>query len=303
MSNSVSGGAAPQKTKRVFLRSGTAHRGYAVNYNWDAVGVDAENNAFTTVYGRSLGTSVTDWCDARRVMVEAPTESNNMHFAGVVDHVSDGVVGPNWIQINTPGSVCEIHAAVMVDPRDGTTTTKNSGELATFNIATNSVGVAGTTVPFINGQFRLGGLGGEGSAVILESDTSGSALVMAELQSGPPSGGYQTLAMTTALTGITVINHGFVLITSAAAAAGVASATIQDGTFVGQRLVLKVNANPTNTVKVSFTGATPNLSANYLAAAPLAAATAATLDAASEYIDIQWNGTKWVVQGSAVQVT
>jgi len=304
MSNKVSGGGVIQRTKRVFLRSGTANEGYAVCYNWDAVGVTAENETLTTApYGRPVGTAITDWCDARRLMVEAPSYDNNLHFAGVVDAASDGVVGPNWISIHTPGSVCKVYCAVTIDPRDGTTTTKNSYELLNFGICTNSVGVAGSTAPYINGQFRTGGQPGAGAAVALEAETSGSALVQAELCEGPPSGGVQVIAMTTTLTGATVINHGEVVITSLAAAAGVASIAVQDGRFSGQRAIFRVSANPTNTVKISFTGATPNLSAEYLTAAPLVAATAASLDAADEFLDIEWNGVKWVVQGANVKVT
>ena len=274
----VHGGGVLKKTKRVFLRTGTAHAGYAVCYNWDAVGVTAENDTM------SVNTAITDWCDARRVMVEAPSYENNMHFAGVVAEESNGVVGPNWITIHEPGSICKIYSASTVDPRDDSISTKNSGEMLTFTIATNSAGAAGDD----NGQFKYGGLPGEGSAIILEAETSGDALVMAQLLKGPASGGYQTLECLTTHTGATAIPHGCILLSSKATASAVASIAVSDGKFVGQKLVIKMDSSPTNSVKVSFDGVAP-LSTVY------AAITSVDLGTADDFVALEWNGVKWVV--------
>src|SRR3989338_10680983 len=155
----VGGGGVLTKTRRVFYRTGTANAGYAVNYNFDAVDITAESESLS-------GATATDWCDARRVQVEDPSFENNLHFAGAIDKVSDGVVGPNWILIHEPGSICQIHAAITVDHRDASVASANAGTMLTFGVCTNSVGAAHTTAPYINGQWQKYGLPGEGSAMV-----------------------------------------------------------------------------------------------------------------------------------------
>jgi len=276
MARFVSGGGVYTKTRRVFLVSGTAREGYAVCYNWDAQNVTAENDTLANA-------SAPYWCDARRVMVEAPSYNNHMHFAGVVAKESDGVVGPNWISIHEPGSVCNIYAAAAASAGIGGD--KNTGDMLTFGVAVNSVGAADTD----NGKFIGPGLPGEGSAILL-SEGSANGLRMAQLLEGPPSGGYQTLSYTTTLAGTTVIIHGFCELESVAAAAGAASIPVADGQFVGQTLVIKQGSAPVNTVTISFDG--------QVIASTLVAVTAASLDASGEFVCLRWNGTKWEVSSN-----
>ena len=291
MSYGIVGGGAPlTKTQRVFYRTGTANAGYAVCWNFAAISVTAENENLAN-------NSATDWCDARRVQVEDPAFENNLHFAGVIDKASDGVVGPNWILVHRPGSICQIHTAITVDHRDASVTSANAGQMLTFGVCTNSVGAAHTTAPYVNGQWQKYGLPGEGSAMVLEAATTASALIMAELLTGPPSGGRQYIPLlATAIGGITITYHGVTFISAETTATTVGSCAIGAGTFIGQRKIVELDGALSGvTTKVSFAnGFTPNLSGEYLTGAPLVAATAVTLISGS-FLDMSWNGTKWLV--------
>ncbi|KKK88294.1 hypothetical protein LCGC14_2744640, partial [marine sediment metagenome] len=168
MSNKVSGGGVLTKTKRVFLLAGTAKEGYAMCYNFDAFDVTAENVTQTTP-----AISKADFNDARRVMVEPPNTGNNMHFAGVVSYKSDGVVGPNWIEIYEPGSICDIYASVDCD-HGSSGVSPNSWQVLTFDVNLTTAS---------SGKWRDHGLPGSGAAVVLQdvSRASTNGLIMAEL--------------------------------------------------------------------------------------------------------------------------
>ena len=240
MNNYVHGGAAaPVKTKRVFLRAGTAHEGYAVNYNWDEVANQTEGDSVTST---RAALTAAGWNDARRTQVEVPTFQNNMHFAGVVDAASDGVVGPNWITIHEPGSICNIYTgaavSVGVGGDDG-----NQGTTRTFTIASTT---ADLTMGDTNGQFIYSGLPGKGTATLLAegaaSAPNDSYLKMAELQDGMPSGGVQTYTLiSTNMTMSCCIHHGVI-------ALGAGTLTIESttgtlsvtaGDFIGQTLIVR----------------------------------------------------------------
>mgnify|MGYP001614255864 FL=1 len=290
----VGGGGVLTKAKRVFYRAGTAYEGYAVCWNFDALDIAAEGETITAA-------SATDWCDARRVQVEDPSFENNVHFAGVIDGASAGVVGPNWILIHEPGSICKVHTAITVDHRDATATSVNSYQMLTFGVCTNSVGAAHTTAPYINGQWQKYGLPGEGSAIVLEAATTASALVMAELLTGPQSGGRQYLPiLATAIYGITVTYQGVTFISAETNATTVGSCAIGAGTFIGQRKIIEVDGALSGVgIQVSFAnGNTVNLSGEYLIAAPLVGVTAVTLISGG-FLDMYWNGTKWIALANA----
>lgn len=287
------GAAAPRKTKRVFLLSGTAEEGGAVCYNWDALTVTAENDTL----GGSLATnSAADWTDARRTMVEVPANGNNMHFAGVVDRASDGVVGPNWITVHEPGSVCKIRTVATVSTGISNTGDMNTGAMLTFNISTTSAAGAGTN----NGRFEIGGLPGSGSAVVLAEGAASvpndSYLKMAELCVGPPSGGVQggTLITVALAASSVLIPHGVVnldntdLTTEAETAAAI---SIADGVFVGQKLVV-IGPTAANSVAVNVEWATGVIPASSVA---FVAVTRATLSAPTEAAGAEWNGAAWIV--------
>jgi len=168
--NTIHGGAAPSMTTSVYYTgSDTLCEGYTLCYDFNAADVNQENVAQTSP---DVGEDC--WADARRVLVEKCTESNKIHFAGVVAAQSDGVTGPGWVTIHVPGSICNVYANSDCDHEDGAP--RASGQV--LNVCV--------------GQYymKTGGWCGSGSAMVLQDiDRSTAGLVMAELQVGPPSGG------------------------------------------------------------------------------------------------------------------
>lgn len=124
--------------------------------------------------------------DARRVNhVELPSVTNAQWFAGVSAAKHSAKAGGQFIEIYTPGSVCNI-LILVVDADCGT-------HLVTFDVTDS-----GADTTDYRGYFRYAGLPGEGSAITLQ-DVNASALTAAGagvvcqalLQTGPPSGGVQ----------------------------------------------------------------------------------------------------------------
>lgn len=305
----IHGGAAvPVKTKRVFLHTGTAHEGYGVNYNWDAIDCTAENE---TGYSGQFGTatitaSIAMWCDARQLMVEAPSADNNCHFAGVVDKASDGVVGPNWITINEPGSVCKVYTKGTVSVGGSY---RNTGGTLTFTIAKSSTGGVGTN----NGMFYKTGLPGRGTAVLLAegaaSVPSDTYLKMARLMTGDESGGVQTLASMTQILGRAattagVINHGVITYADAVSTGPYTAAQISvaNGSFIGQHLIINGPlADASCLVSVAAVMALPfTTGPAALTVKTLITASTANLTAETQFLDMTWNGVAWVTWANCV---
>ena len=299
MSNTVSGGGVLTKTKRVFLASGTAYEGRAVNYNYDLVGVTAENDAI------AVGTAITDWCDARRVQVEVPSAMNNLHFAGAVDAVSDGVVGPNWICIHEPGSICNVYSDATISVGAGDTPAQNTPVIYNFTIGMHSAASFST----INGMFNFQGLPGEGAAIMLEEGTAG--LKMAQLCTGPPSGGVQALGTNATITVLAVnsdlplISHGRV-ITSTGNVNFTETCTISvpracGQHFIGQRLIFHCEGGTTALIQtLSISSALFYQVAVGSSLEIKNAALASVEISASSWFDFQWNGQKWVVDSYSI---
>jgi hypothetical protein len=221
-----------------------------------------------------------------------------MHFAGVVDLASDGVVGPNWILVHEPGSVCKIRTTATVSTGIGGT--KNTGAMMSFTVGINSVGAADTD----NGRFGTGGFPGAGSAQLLAEGTasvpSDTYLKMAQLCEGPQSGGREEIAITTTLTGNTIIPAGYVVIDpTTAAAAGICSIAVPVGVYQGQKFCFEINGTTVNTVKVSLTGAIPGTTTTMSESDAQTACTAVTLDADNDYVYGEWVGTQWNVMTNA----
>lgn len=167
------GGLAPQHTMKVYYTgSDKLLEGYALCYNYDVADVTAENLALT------LADSLTA-TPARRLQVKKPNAHNALHFAGVVSARSNGVTGPGWIEINRPGSVCNIFVYADCDENGSVHTAASSGQMLTFTCDTYF--------------FKYAGCPGSGSAIILGDVNRGTTkgLVQAELMTGPPSGGVQ----------------------------------------------------------------------------------------------------------------
>lgn len=172
------GGTSPAIVRRVYyIGTDTLREGYALCYNFDVADETAE--ALTLSLAESLVET-----PARRLQVEKPTWKNSFHFAGVVSDKSNGVTGPGWVEINCPGSICNIYTFINCDH-----------EHANLNSGANVA--SGQIINFTAEQyyFAFSGFVGSGSAIVLRDiDRSSTAgLVMAELVTGPPSGGVQSI--------------------------------------------------------------------------------------------------------------
>jgi len=299
----IHGGAAvPVKTKRVFLHTGTAHEGYAVNYNWDAIDVTAENETgYTGQFGTAAVTaSIAMWCDARQLMVEAPSADNNCHFAGVVDKASDNVVGPNWITVHEPGSVCKIYTIGTVSAGGSY---RNTGGTLSFTIAKSSTGGVGA----YNGMFYKSGLPGRGTAVVLAEGAASvpgdTYLKMARLMTGDESGGVQTLASMTEILGraastLGVINQGVITYADAVSTGPYTAGQISvgNGKKVGQHLIIGGPlAAASCLISVYALQAVPfTTGPAALAATCWVTCTTGNLTAETQWMDLVWNGLAWI---------
>jgi len=308
------GAAAPRKTKRVFMAVGAcasnavARTGEAVCYDWDQVALYTEGDAVTS---NEAALTAAGWNDARRTRVTVPEYGNNMHFAGVIDAASDGVIAPNWITIHEPGSVCHIRTGSIVSTGVANSNLANTGASFNFTIGTNSVS---TTAPATNGRFAYTGLPGAGCACLLAEGAASvpndAYLKMAYLQEGPPSGGVQTHSLvSTNLTNSTMINHGVIQTAPGATVAGAAFITagsttgtisVQNGYFTGQRLIVRnADATASIAVNVSFLTATIVItSLETKAGTGYGYFTIAALTASEDFIDLTWNGGTRAVGGS-----
>jgi hypothetical protein len=293
--------AAPRNTKRAFLLTGTAYKGKAVCYNFDITDAIAEHSTGTIA---TLTAAISAWCDARRVQVEAPSYQNNLNFAGVVDEVSDGKVGPAWILIHEPGSICEIYAKSVA-----TVGSRNTGQLMNFLMDyASTASVVGTAVGTANGEFYDGGFPGVGAAQLL-AEGAAANYYMAELQTGPPSGGVQRYSIVSTSPGVTIITHGVVLISAAAAGTVVAALlSVAAGKFVGQHLQIRIAA-AAGTATLEFQprvsiadGVTALLSLENGTVANCwnqAATTWAFLTGATnDRVDAKWDGVQWYCVGT-----
>lgn len=88
--------------------------------------------------------------------VQTPSSSNNLAFAGIVEPEYGGTVGPRWIKIAEPGSVCYVAVG-------GGTKTINATRMTCSASAADA------------GRFTMNGLPGRGSAIALQTSVMGAA--------------------------------------------------------------------------------------------------------------------------------
>jgi len=292
------GAAAPRKTKRVFLRTGTAREGYGLCYNWDNLTTTAEGDALVSNQTVLSGAM---YNDARRTEVEYPNYDNNCHFAGVIDAASEGVVGPNWVTIHEPGSVCKVFTgsavSVGITGDDG-----NQGSTRNFTIAGLSTAANGTAT----GEFNYTGLMGEGCACLLAegaaSTPNDAYLKMAQLQTGPPSGGVMTKSLTSLdATSSAMIRHGVIQLAQASLTIESTGGTISvtPGDFIGQELLVRGPLTAvSNIVTVSFlTAVTAITSLETKAGTGVGLATTASLSLTENFVHAVWRGGAWHFTG------
>lgn len=261
------GGAVPVRTRRVFLHTGTAYEGLAVCFNNDAVNVTAENESVASGT-RGFHSAIDGWSDARVLMVEAPKEGNMLTFAGVVAKESDGVVGPNWITIHRPGSICRVYSTCIVS------------SLITGGIGVAAISVAkvlnfcyaiqGNTAAVLtaprSGAFLGGGFRGEGAAQMLAEGVASlpndTYLKMARLLEGPPSGGITYLACTSVDMGQAshtspyVPLHGTCIVMASSAGSAIVTIAAAGPAFAGAALdLINGDVATANSVTLRVSGA------------------------------------------------
>jgi hypothetical protein len=187
----------------VWFEGATALKeGQGVCYNWD--------------YGTATAK------DGRRYnRVELPTILNARYFAGVAARDYTAKSGGQFIEINIPGSVCNILCATTSSIGVGVLTCEAGGTYA--------------------GYFRYAGFQGEGSAVPLQTvvgTTSAPLVCLAKLQEGVPSGLVEVVTAAVIGGAITCMVGGVSYLTTVGAAeftTAHATFTMADGTISGLR--------------------------------------------------------------------
>jgi hypothetical protein len=209
--------------------------------------------------------------DAKRTNnVELPTQANARWFAGVAARNYAASSGGQFVEINAPGSTCNVMSQAS--------TTIGVGRL-TFT-------VGGTYA----GYFKRQGFEGAGSCVPLQtvdrSTTAGKCL--ARLEVGPQSGGVEEV---TAVAGANVLMVGGVSYIVGASVAADATFTLADGTLVGQRkgFAVVTTAVTTNNFVITVTSGVFGAWAA-AAAEPTAALASITLNAIGEETVVEWGG-------------
>ncbi len=257
--NTIHGGAASSLTTSVYYTgSDTLLEGYALCYDFNAYDVNQENATQTTP---NVGEEF--YADARRVLVEKPTEQNKVHFAGVVAAESNAVVGPGWVTIHRPGSICNVYAASDVDSENPTGGTEGAGT------------AVGDLVNLVVGEYHFKdfGFAGSGAALILQdvNRASTNGLVMAELMTGAPSGGinimdaqistHNSVELTTATTLSNLLGYipamcGTYVVTEATVLIPILSFPIAqaDGRWAGQRMAVYASSTISTSVSVLISG-------------------------------------------------
>jgi hypothetical protein len=283
--------------------------GYALCYNFDSIDRSAENISLAS--GQE---GADDESPARHIQVEKPSMENAMWFAGVVSAKYAGFTGPGYIEINMPGSICNIWCNANVDHAEETLLKTTTGT----GIATGQIVTFGTN----SYAFTYAGCGGEGSAMVLQDvDRSSTAgLVQAKLQAGMPSGGFQNcysvnsstyMAAATSAVGVAFSTGGSVHVPkcgvtqisySVATADWTSLVSRNDGQWVGQTKIFKI-ADSDVLGAAALTAGIDYLVTVSLATVintslvgsdvPGSATVVFSLDTANDTLKCVWNGTSW----------
>jgi len=217
-------------------------------------------------YDRGTASAV----DAKRMnFVELPSITNARYFAGVAARSYAASSTGQFIEINLPGSACNILAKVDATLGSGILTCEAGGTYA--------------------GYFRYVGFEGEGSAVPLQtvarSSTAGK--VFALLQTGPPSGLLEVPTLDPAGGAHTFMVGGVTVFPTAVTLAANATSTLADSTIPGQKKMFKCAATMTTSdIVVTVTSGLKGLGD----ADPTGTLATITMDADNEEIDLAWFG-------------
>ncbi|MHC4332611.1 MAG: hypothetical protein ACYSTZ_00100 [Planctomycetota bacterium] len=301
------GGSSPTLRRRVYYTgTDTLEEGYAMCYNFDAIDRSAENISLAT------GTQgADDECPARHIQVEKPSPYNSQWFAGVVTGKHSGFTGPGYIEINMPGSTCNIYCSANVDHATETTkytttgTGLNTGQIVTFS--TNAY------------DFQYQGLPGEGSACVLQDvdRSSTSGLVMAKLMTGRPSGGVTTLTSlnssnllysgatfslaSSLVTGsLPPVPHGVFQVNWSLDAGDVTHLVKgAQGIYEGQTKVYRLLHAVDNDWNITFS----TYRLHSATGSAVVGTLIGSLDAAGEEVICEWDGTAWNVKTNVAYAT
>lgn len=219
---------AAEISKWVWYSSNAAIKeGQAVCYNWD--------------YGTATVRE-----PRRYNEVETPTTLNAQHFAGVSAAAHSAKSGGQLIQIFVPGSICNVRL-------DKDTSTVVGVGLLTFDVTSG-----------YEGQYRYEGLAGEGSVVPLQTitaDGTNTVVCLAKLQTGPPSGGVEVVALVDNDAIGTLMIGGTTLVTGSVIGTGNCTYTLANGTINELRKKFKVITAEvaTNDFVITLNGATDDI--------------------------------------------
>ena len=224
--------------------------------------------------------------DARRANhVELPSTTNAQWFAGVSARKYSAKTNGQFIEIYTPGSVCNI--LILVGDVDCGT------HLLTFDVTDG-----GTDATDYRGYFRYAGLPGEGSAVTLQdvdaselTDAGDGVTCQALLQVGPPSGGVQVVQAVDD-TALTEMVGGTTYVIGCAAATDAATAAPAVSTVEGLRKQYQIITTAmSNTHDFEITPAKLGVGTKDAEISVL------ILDAIGDSAVLQWLGGTWNVVG------
>jgi len=244
---------APRVSKWVWFEGSTALlEGQGVCYNWD--------------YGTAANA-----VGARGNRVELPSITNAQHFAGVAARNYAAKTGGQFIEINVPGSVCNILAKASATIGVGRLTCEAGGDYA--------------------GYFRYSGFSGQGSAVPLQtcdrSTTAGT--VLARLEVGEQSGLVEVPTLDADGGAHTFMVGGMTVFDEATTLAADVTFTLADSTVDGLRKGFKCMAAMTgNDIVITVTSGIQGI----YNADPTTALATITLDADDEECFLYWGGTE-----------
>ncbi len=209
--------------------------------------------------------------DAKRTnRVELPSITNARWFAGVAARNYAAQANGQFIEINAPGSTCNVLSQASTTVGVGRLTFECGGTYA--------------------GYFRYQGFEGAGSCVPLQtvdrSSTAGKCL--ARLEVGPQSGGVEVVTLKAAGGATTCMVGGVTYIVGASISAD-ATFTLADGTLSGQRKAFSVitTAVTTNNFVVTVTS---GLKGGIGAADGTGALASLTFNALAEEAVLEWAG-------------
>ena len=194
-----------------YLGAETLQEGYAMCY-------DADRGTVTLPDG------------TRGWILEKPSTTNIMNFAGWVHAGSNLKTGPQYITLCAPGSVCNVLSGIATVIR-------------------------ATRMTVCAGQWHMyhAGFAGKGSALALQTvaaaTTAVPLLVQAMTDDGPQSNGVESL--TSAGGAIEIMHQGVSFLETSAA--GDAVGDMPDGTFPGQLKLITNRGTLTNDVHVVYT--------------------------------------------------